>query len=207
METVRGSEDQPLGDSYERVLLTWHAFEDTLDNYFAGKVKPEEVGEHLGNHLVTLLPFIEAFLEGQDERDIEVVSTLMRIVLTLHQRPIRECIKVNNFDEDKFSLIEDGDIENTAEDYLEFLEQVEDEYTLEEDSKVNIPRNIYENFKDMLTLNTTALLYKADEEYIKKQERLFRIRNHAIDIGKTAAGVLIGLSAYNLIQRKGKPKK
>lgn len=188
-------EGMPLSEQYEKVVTTWHAFSDTVGRYFENEAEPQVVADSLAAHLTSLPAFIESYLADGNERDQEALTAINATLLHLHQETIEHCIEAYNLDKSSFSFIDDEQCEHFVEAFIENIQEIEEQ----SDALVDIPGSIYQGLRDVLLTNTTTLLNLVDYEYeVEETTEKVSLKNHAIDVGKTALGVFVGMSAYAL---------
>lgn len=206
-------EGMPLSERYENVMNTWHAFSDTVGEYFAKEASPQTIADSLTAHLTSLSAFIKIYLEGDHEQDQEAIATVSTTILHLHQETFEHYVKAYNLDRTDFSFVDDEQREDFVETFIEQVQEIE----AEGDIQIDVPKSMYYTLSDALLTNVTTLLNQAGYEYeleegTEEVEELSEnekpsFKSHAIDIGKTALGVFVGISAYALAQKKLKPKK
>ncbi len=200
-------EGMPLSERYEVVINTWHAFSDTIGEYFAKETDSQTVADNLTAHLTSLSAFIKIYLEGDHEQDQEAIATVSTTILHLHQETFERYVKAYNLDRTDFSFVDDEQREDFVETFIEKVQEIE----AEGDIQIDVPKSMYYTLSDALLTNVTTLLNQADYEYEIEEEKddpseKPSLKSHAVDIGKIAVGVFVGISAYALAQKKRKPK-
>lgn len=195
MEAPPDFENMPNDEVFREIFSTWKAVDDVFRKYFAKEAGLEEVEEKLNAHTAIIPEFINEYLKTtEDEPEIAIVK-LHQILIPLHQEPFRACIQANGLAGDVFKLLTAKEVVERGKKLVKIVQDHE-----EQGQRVDIPGSMQAELNTLLASNTTALLSIPVKRY-EREHRIEIVKSHALDIGKTAAGVFVGLSAFALLKR------